>query len=66
MTTIIDTNTITGKKIYDVIAMGIDFGTFYPTVADGIVTGVVDGNYPNEFNDGNWDIINDFYAEANN
>ena len=60
----IDTNTITGKSIDEVTALGLDFGTSYPTVEGGVVTGIVDGNYPNEFNGGKWEIVNDSYAQA--
>ena len=61
----IDTNTIIGKSIDEVQALGLDFGTSYPIVDDdGGVTGIVDGNYPNEFNGGAWEIVNDYYAQA--
>lgn len=59
-----DINTIIGKSISDVLAMGIDFDTSYPTVENGVVTGTADGNYPDEFNSGKWEIINDSYAVA--
>ena len=55
---------IVGKTIEDVKKMNIDFGTNYPVVKNGIVVGVVDGNYPYEYNDGKWEIVHGFYAEA--
>jgi hypothetical protein len=57
---------IIGQSIEAVKGMNLDFGTSYPTVEDGIVTGTVDGNYPESFNGGNWEIVDDFYAVATN
>lgn len=62
----INPSAIIGETISEVLAMDIDFGTSYPTVDTEtmLVTGVVDGNYPNEFNGGNWNIVDDNYAVA--
>lgn len=59
-----DKNNIAGKTIEEVKAANIDFGSEYPTVENGIVTGTVDGNYPETFNNGEWEIVDDFYAVA--
>lgn len=56
---------IVGKKIDQVLGMELNFGTSYPTVNDnGICTGIVDGNYPLDFADGQWEIIDNTYAMA--
>ena len=60
----IDIDTIKGKTIEEVKALGLDFDTAYPVVEGGIVTGIVDGNYPLEYNEGKWEIIDDYYAQA--
>lgn len=50
-----DVNTIIGKHINDLPA-NLEWETAYPIVDREtlLVTGIVDGNYPEEFNDGNW------------
>ena len=43
----------------------IEWGSSYPIVGeDQVVVGIVDGNWPNEFNDGRWHIVGDYYAVA--
>lgn len=59
---------IEGKTLAEVETMNLEWESAYPTVEkrDGalIVTGIVDGNYPESFNGGNWEIIGDNYAIA--
>lgn len=57
---------IVGKTIEQVKKLDIDFGTNYPVVKNRIVTGIVDGSYPLEYNKGKWEIIDDYYAQATN
>ena len=53
-----------GAPVKD-LSSELDFGSGYPTVdADLIVTGYVDANYPETFNGGNWEAVNDEYAMA--
>ena len=54
-----------GKSISEIDPLGLNWGaTTYPVVEDGIVTRTVDANYPLEYNDGNWEIIANSYAQA--
>jgi len=49
-------NSIIGKTINDPSVSAIDFGSYYPVVNVKTlkIEGVVDGNYPETLNDGNW------------
>lgn len=55
---------IEGKTIAEVDEMGLEFESAYPVVEDGVVVGIVDANYPDELNGGNWEVVNDSYAVA--
>jgi hypothetical protein len=58
--------TVAGKTLSELA--GVDFGSSYPIMelqnGQLVCTGVVDGNYPQEFNEGNWHIVDDLYAMA--
>lgn len=58
-----------GKTLEQIDALKIDWDSYYPIMEnqDGqlICTGIVNGHYPDEFNDGNWSICgDDAYAMA--
>ena len=50
----IEASTITGKPLSEVQAMSLDFETSYPIVDTKTMTviGIVDGNYPDDYNNG--------------
>lgn len=53
---------IIGKTIEEI--RGLELDGLYPIVENGVVTGTVDANYPEQFNNGNWEIVDDLYAVA--
>lgn len=59
-----DVSTIIGKPLEVVSKMDLDWGSCYPRVnlEEMTVEGIVDGNHPRDFNEGNWEIVKDSYA----
>jgi len=49
-------NELIGTHVNELNSHDIDWGTSYPTVdrETMLITGIVDGNYPEEYNEGNW------------
>ena len=51
-----DMGRLIGVHVNEISSLGLEFATAYPIIDPETlrVTGLVDGNYPEEFNGGNW------------